>query len=208
MQNEAIPSLQRSKATTNLLSAVQVPKKRDLTYDDILASMNLKVQDGELQYINPVPKPSRPLQSGLQSASQSAARPLQSGLQSASQSATRPLKPEIKRVRISNENTLPGVLQNSLNEYPNVKLEPNVKLGPPTNRLPSITKEQYQKMVNQRPNKTTKLLFSSNVMDGYNPSIRSTNYFLHSFSLTRPQRPRLLVRPQGGVKIVRPGLKQ
>jgi hypothetical protein len=45
--------LQHSKATMNLLSGVQPVKKRELTYDDILGSMNLKVVDGQLQYIQP-----------------------------------------------------------------------------------------------------------------------------------------------------------
>ena len=44
--------LQHSKATDDLLS-----KKRDLTYDDILETMNLKVVNGELQYIHPQKQP-------------------------------------------------------------------------------------------------------------------------------------------------------
>ena len=40
------------KKNTSILSNVQLPKKRDLTYDDILGSMNLKVKDGQLQYIS------------------------------------------------------------------------------------------------------------------------------------------------------------
>uniref|UniRef100_A0A6C0BB56 Uncharacterized protein n=1 Tax=viral metagenome TaxID=1070528 RepID=A0A6C0BB56_9ZZZZ len=48
---EEIKQLQRSNGVSNLLANVQTVKKRDLTYDDILASMNLKVVDGELQYI-------------------------------------------------------------------------------------------------------------------------------------------------------------
>jgi hypothetical protein len=43
--------LQHSKSTMNLLAGVEPVKKRDLTYDDILGSMNLKVVDGHLQYI-------------------------------------------------------------------------------------------------------------------------------------------------------------
>jgi hypothetical protein len=46
-------TLEHSKATMNLLSGVQSTKKRELTYDDILGSMNLKVVDGQLQYIQP-----------------------------------------------------------------------------------------------------------------------------------------------------------
>jgi hypothetical protein len=49
--------LQRSNATVNLLPDV---KKRDLTYDDILESMNLKVINGELQYIRPLVKVAPP----------------------------------------------------------------------------------------------------------------------------------------------------
>jgi hypothetical protein len=45
--------LQHSKGSMNLLSGVQPVKKRELTYDDILGSMNLKVVDGQLQYIQP-----------------------------------------------------------------------------------------------------------------------------------------------------------
>jgi len=48
---EEIKQLQRSNGVNNLLANVHTVKKRDLTYDDILASMNLKVVDGELQYI-------------------------------------------------------------------------------------------------------------------------------------------------------------
>lgn len=48
---EEVKQLQRSNGVNNLLANVHTVKKRDLTYDDILASMNLKVVDGELQYI-------------------------------------------------------------------------------------------------------------------------------------------------------------
>jgi len=52
-------SFQHSKDTSNIIHPI---KKRELTYDDILGSMNLKVVDGQLQYIqqqkvaNPVKK--------------------------------------------------------------------------------------------------------------------------------------------------------
>jgi hypothetical protein len=56
---EEIKQLQRSNGVNNLLANVHTVKKRDLTYDDILASMNLKVVDGKLQYIQPqAPAPS------------------------------------------------------------------------------------------------------------------------------------------------------
>ena len=55
---EETKQLQRSNGVSNLLANVQTVKKRDLTYDDILASMNLKVVDGELQYIQAQPSPS------------------------------------------------------------------------------------------------------------------------------------------------------
>lgn len=58
---EEVKQLQRSNGVNNLLANVHTVKKRDLTYDDILASMNLKVVDGELQYIqtqSPAPAPS------------------------------------------------------------------------------------------------------------------------------------------------------
>lgn len=49
LEIEEIPRvLQHSKETDDLLS-----KRRDLTYDDILGTMNLKVVNGELQYIHP-----------------------------------------------------------------------------------------------------------------------------------------------------------
>ena len=50
---EEYKPLQHSKGSMNLLSGVQPVKKRELTYDDILGSMNLKVVDGQLQYIQP-----------------------------------------------------------------------------------------------------------------------------------------------------------
>uniref|UniRef100_A0A6C0LFE6 Uncharacterized protein n=1 Tax=viral metagenome TaxID=1070528 RepID=A0A6C0LFE6_9ZZZZ len=53
---EEMKKLQRSNGVSNLLENVQTVKKRDLTYDDILASMNLKVVDGELQYIQTQPQ--------------------------------------------------------------------------------------------------------------------------------------------------------
>ena len=43
---------QNKNKSTSILSTVQPLKKRDLTYDDILGSMNLKVTDGQLQYIS------------------------------------------------------------------------------------------------------------------------------------------------------------
>lgn len=48
--NNELKQLQRSNAVSNLLVNV---KKRDFTYDDILETMNLKVVDGNLQYIHP-----------------------------------------------------------------------------------------------------------------------------------------------------------
>jgi hypothetical protein len=50
---EEYKPLQHSKGSMNLLSGVKPVKKRELTYDDILGSMNLKVVDGQLQYIQP-----------------------------------------------------------------------------------------------------------------------------------------------------------
>lgn len=48
--NNELKHLQPSKAVSNLSINV---KKRDFTYDDILEKMNLKVIDGNLQYIRP-----------------------------------------------------------------------------------------------------------------------------------------------------------
>ena len=56
---EEVKQLHRSTGVNNLLANVHTVKKRDLTYDDILASMNLKVIDGELQYIQAQTSPCR-----------------------------------------------------------------------------------------------------------------------------------------------------
>ena len=168
---DATEFVQRSKAnlrspapsSKSIISQVQTPKKRDLTYDDILASMNLKVNNGQLQYIQP--------QTSIQNLPKITPR---------AQTPKPPVVtiPQVKRVQIHNNKSLfISQHQQHKNEMPYLNILPR-------------SREEHAKMIGARHQeanrkvkpvpKPTQLLFTNNnnMYDFYAPSIRSTDHFL------------------------------
>jgi len=153
----ATPSGNYGSIQKSIISQVQTPKKRDLTYDDILASMNLKVNNGQLQYIQPqtsiqkLPKINPPVK----------------------QVPIAPI-PQIKRVQIHKPESFSQPSRTKLpylNILPRSREEHAKMLG--TRHQEAIRK------VKPVP-KPTQLLFTNNnnMYDFYAPSIRSTDHFL------------------------------
>jgi hypothetical protein len=166
---DATEFVQRSKAniqspsSKSIISQVQTPKKRDLTYDDILASMNLKVNNGQLQYIQP-----------------------QTSIQNVPKITPR-VKPPVPQVV-----TIPQVKQVRIHKSESFSQPSRTKL-PYLNILPRSREEHAKmigarhqeairkvKPVLKPVLKPTQLLFTNNnnMNDFYAPSIRSTDHFL------------------------------
>jgi len=158
-------SLQTAPSTKSIISQVQTPKKRDLTYDDILASMNLKVNNGQLQYIQP--------QTSIPNVPKITPRAQTPKPQVVTLPRVAPI-PQIKRVQI---------------HKPESFSQPSRTKLPYLNILPR-SREEHAKMLGARHQeairkvkpvpKPTQLLFTNNnnMYDFYAPSIRSTDHFL------------------------------
>ena len=160
---DATEFVQRSKAnlrspapsSKSIISQVQTPKKRVLTYDDILASMNLKVNNGQLQYIQPqtsiqnvpIPRVKTPVKAPI---------------------------PQIKRVQIHKPESFS---QPSRTKLPYLNILPRSR-EEHAKMLGNMHPEAIRK-VKPVP-KPTQLLFTNNnnMYDFYAPSIRSTDHFL------------------------------
>lgn len=151
-------------STKSIISQVQTPKKRDLTYDDILASMNLKVNNGQLQYIQP--------QTSIQKLPK--------------------ITPPVKQVPKPQVVQIPQIKRVQIHKPESFSQPSRTKL-PYLNILPRSREEHAKMLGNMHPEairqvkpvlkpvlKPTQLLFTNNnnMYDFYAPSIRSTDHFL------------------------------
>jgi hypothetical protein len=160
---QSAPSGNYGSIQKSIISQVQTPKKRDLTYDDILASMNLKVNNGQLQYIQP--------QTSIQNVPK--ITPRVKPVQVVTIPQVAPIQ-QVKRVQI---------------HKPESFSQPSRTKLPYLNILPR-SREEHAKMLGARHQeairkvkpvpKPTQLLFTNNnnMYDFYAPSIRSTDHFL------------------------------
>ena len=164
---DATEFVQRSKAnlrspapsSKSIISQVQPPKKRDLTYDDILASMNLKVNNGQLQYIQP--------QTSIQNLPKITPR---------AQTPKPPVVtiPQVKRVQIHKPESFS---QQSRTKLPYLNIIPRSREEHA--KMIGARHQEANRKVKPVP-KPTQLLFTNNnnMYDFYAPSIRSTDHFL------------------------------
>lgn len=150
-------NLQSAPSTKSIISQVQTPKKRDLTYDDILASMNLKVNNGQLQYIQP--------QTSIQNVPNPLVKtPLPQVVQI----------PQVKRVQIHKSESFS---QPNRTKLPYLNILPRSR----EEHAKMLGARHQEAIRNVKPVlKPTQLLFTNNnnMNDFYAPSIRSTDHFL------------------------------
>jgi len=151
------PILKHSKAMNNLLAPVSSAassSSRDLTYDDILASMNLKVQDGQLQYIQPVANPEPPV-------------------------IVKPRIPvQTKRVQIKDK----SILSANMPYIQGISVHAPAPVVLTKEEREKMIRETMEKQraawIHARQIKTTKLLFTNPLSSYPVPSIRSTTHYL------------------------------